>query len=480
MTQRPKARTTARPLAVVVLAAGESKRFKSDTPKVLHDLCGRPLLGWVLDAIAPLKPARTVVVVGRAAEAVEAAATRLTKTTPQFARQLKLLGTADAARTADEVLGDHDGDVLIVSGDTPLLTTATLRALLKHHLKTGAKATVLSATLADPTGYGRVVRSSDGALEKIVEHADASDWQRQISEINAGVYVFDRTALHASLDKVGARNKQKEFYLPDVLSILREVGEPIEARMSADADEIRGVNDRAQLAEAATLIRAATNARLMADGVTLTDPTFTTIDPTVRVGRDTIIHAPTFLHGSTVIGARCQIGPGARIIDSTVGDDATVVFSTLDQAVVGPEASVGPYAYLRPGARLKRKAKVGTFVEVKNSTIGEGSKVPHLSYVGDADVGKDVNVGAATVTVNYDNETKIKARTVIGDGARIGSDTMLIAPVKVGKRALTGAGSVVTHDVAPDTLVYGNPARPARLRKRTTGKPTTDNKGGSK
>jgi len=462
------AKQQARALTAIVLAAGEGKRFKSSTPKVLHDLSGRPLVAPVLEATSKLNPAKTVVVVGRGADAVQEAIQREAKKPLTFAKQERQLGTADAARTGDEALGDFSGDVLIVPGDTPLVTSKTLRALIAHHRNQKAAATILTATLADPTGYGRIIKDKQG-VERIVEQTDATATQKDIQEVNGGIYVFDRAALRSALTKVDKANKQKEFYLTDVISILREKGEKVLARAATDPNEILGVNDRAQLANVASLLRKRTNETLMAAGVSIIDPTFTYIDPQVRVGKDTVIHPPSFLEGTTVIGDGCEIGPGARITNSRIDDGARVIFSVLDGARVGQNASVGPYAYLRPGARLAKGSKVGTFVEVKASEIGEGSKVPHLSYIGDAVIGRDVNVGAATVTVNYDPETKIKAKTVIHDGAKIGSDTMLIAPVKVGKRAVTGAGSVVTKDVPAETVVVGNPAKPLRKRRKTKG-----------
>lgn len=458
----------ARALGAIVMAAGEGKRFKSAKPKVLHELCGRPLIAHMLDGLKPLGLARTVVVIGRGADAVQEAAEAASKQPLVFARQERQLGTGDAARTGDEALGDFDGDVLVLPGDTPLVTTKTLRALVAYHRAQKAAATILSSTLDDPTGYGRIIRAGKD-VERVVEQTDATPAERAIKEVNSCIYVFDRAALRSALTKVDRANRQKEYYLTDTIGILRDKGEKVAAYRTPNSEEILGANDRAQLAALAARLRRRINAKLMADGVSMIDPEQTYIDPGVKVGRDTVINPPSFLSGSTVIGAGCEIGPGARIKDSRVDNGARVMFSTLDGARVGPDATVGPYAYLRPGARLAKGSKVGTFVEVKGSTIGEGSKVPHLTYVGDAIIGKDVNIGAATVTVNYDPETKIKARTLIGDGAKIGSDTMLIAPVKVGKRAVTGAGSVVTRDVPAETVVVGAPARKLRMRKKQGG-----------
>jgi bifunctional UDP-N-acetylglucosamine pyrophosphorylase / glucosamine-1-phosphate N-acetyltransferase len=457
---------TGRPLAAVILAAGEGKRFRSSKAKVLHSLLGRPLVAHVLDAVAPLRAAKTLVVVGRDAEGVQAA---LDGRGVGFVTQERLLGTADAVRTADEALGRFAGDVLVTAGDTPLLTTETMRNLVKHHRARKAAATVLSAHLADPTGYGRLVRAADGSLERIVEHRDATPAERAIGEINVGVWVFDRAALRTALTKIDARNAQGELYLTDVVEILRADGRTIAAYATANPEEGEGVNDRAQLAAVAATMRARIARRHAEAGVTILDPATTYIEPGVKIGADTVIAPNTTLRGATAIGAGVEIGPSVDAVDSTVADGARVRFAVLDQAVVGKGAQVGPFAYLRPGAVLKANAKVGTYVEVKGSTIGEGSKVPHLSYIGDATVGRDVNIGAATITCNYDGETRTKAKTVIGDEARIGSDTMLVAPVKLGKRAVTGAGSVVTKDVPAGTVVYGNPARPRRTRKPTAG-----------
>ncbi len=455
-----------RPLAVVVLAAGESKRFKSRTPKVLHDLCGLPLIAHVLGAVGRLAPVKTILVVGPDGDAVQAAVKPIAARSVRFAVQERRLGTADAARTGDEALGPRfKGDVLVTPGDTPLLDPATLTSLVQHHRATHAAVTLLTAHYDDPQGYGRIVRDPDGGVSRIVEDADATVAERAITEGNAGVYVFDRSALQSALTKVEAANRQGELYLTDVIQILRDKGERIEAFVAPDELQTMGINDRAQLAEAARIVRGAIATRLMRDGVTIEDPATTYVDATVKVGRDTIIRPMTFLRGATVVGESCQIGPNVQIEDSVIGNGVTISNAVARQVRLKDGATVGPYASLRPGTELQAKAKAGTFVEIKGSTVGKGSKVPHLSYIGDATIGRDVNVGAGTITCNYDGETRIKSRTVIGDEVLIGSDTMLIAPVRLGKGAVTGAGSVVTRDVKPNQVVVGAPASPKRSRK---------------
>ena len=457
--------TKGRPLAAVVLAAGEGKRFKSGTPKVLHALAGKPLFGHILAALDELEVTKTVVVVGRGADDVKAASKALTKRKLTFALQEKQLGTADATRVADEALGRFSGDVLIVPGDSPLIRAETLIRLVAHHRSTEAAATMLDAELEDPTGYGRVVRNAAGAVERIVEHADASDEEKRIKEISTSTWVFDRAALRSALTKIDSANAQKEFYLTDVVAILVEKGETVEALQTDDPAEALGVNSRLQLADVGSIMRRRIAEQLMLDGVTIIDPATTFIDVTVTIGRDTVLHPMTHLHGATAIGSRCEIGPNVKLVDTKVGDEVAILNAVAKEATIGPRASVGPFAYLRPGAVLEEGAKAGTYVEVKKSTIGRNSKVPHLSYIGDAEIGRDVNIGAGTITCNYDGETGTKSKTVIGDGVLIGSDTMLVAPVRVGDGAVTGAGSVVSRDLPPNQVAIGAPARPIRKRK---------------
>lgn len=449
-----------RPLAVVVLAAGQGKRFRSATPKVLHELVGRSMLGWVLDASKPLKAKQTVVVVGVGADEVRAAF----PTGVRFATQRGQLGTAHALKAGMKELGSFRGDVLVLSGDSPLLRPETLRALAAKHRRTRAAATILTFEVDGSTDLGRVIRDDVGRVARIVEHRDATATERAVNEVNAGIYVFDATAITAALKRVKRNNKQREEYLPDAVGVLIASGARVDAAVG-DADTLLGVNDRAQLATAAALLRRRILEEHARAGVTFLDPDATYVEPGVKVAPDAVIWPHTFLSGSTRIDRGAIVGPSVQLNDTRVGAGSKVRFTVANGARIGADCEVGPFAYLRPGTILKAHSKIGTFVEAKNITLGERSKVPHLSYVGDATIGRDVNVGAATIIVNYDSETKIKARTKIGDGAKIGSDTMLIAPVTVGRNAATGAGSVVTRDIPPGILVVGNPARPLRKSK---------------
>jgi bifunctional UDP-N-acetylglucosamine pyrophosphorylase / glucosamine-1-phosphate N-acetyltransferase len=434
-------------LSVVVLAAGEGKRFRSALPKPLHPLAGRPLLWHVLAATAPLKADRTVVVVGVGAEQVTAAAERFDLGPLEFAVQPEPRGTGDALATALPLL-PAGGQVLVLYGDTPLVTTAMLERLLEGHRSAQAAATILTCRPDDPSGYGRVLRDAGGAITGVVEHRDATPEQLAVGEVNAGFYVFERQVLDA-LAELRADNDQGERYLPDLVPLVQRDGGLV-VGVPGPQEEAGGVNDRAELAAAAAVLRRRLLDRLMGGGVTVVDPATTFVDVDVEVGADTVLEPLTFLEAGTRVGARCGIGPNARLVGCTVDDKASVTQSFAVRAHVGRGAVVGPFAYLRPGADLGTGSKVGAFVEVKQSRVGEGSKVPHLSYVGDADIGAGVNVGAGTVFVNYDGVDK--HRTSVGDGAFIGSDTMLVAPLTVGDGAQTAAGSTITKDVPPDAL----------------------------
>ncbi|MGP4084799.1 bifunctional UDP-N-acetylglucosamine diphosphorylase/glucosamine-1-phosphate N-acetyltransferase GlmU [Streptomyces sp. KR55] len=440
-----------RPAAVVVLAAGEGTRMKSATPKVLHEICGRSLVGHVLAAAGELAPENLVVVVGHAREKVTE---HLAKVAPDVrtAVQAEQNGTGHAVRMGLEELGGVvEGTVVVVCGDTPLLTGETLKQLATTHEQDGNAVTVLTAEVPDATGYGRIVRDDvSGAVTAIVEHKDATDAQRAIREINSGVFAFDGQLLADALGKVRTDNSQGEEYLTDVLGILREAGHRVGASVAGDHREIAGINNRVQLAEARRILNDRLLTRAMLDGVTVVDPATTWIDVTVTFEQDAVVHPGTQLQGSTHLGEGAEVGPNSRLKDTRVDAGARVDNTVADGAQVGPNATVGPYAYLRPGTRLGAKGKIGTYVETKNASIGEGSKVPHLSYVGDAKIGEYTNIGAASVFVNYDGESK--HHTTVGSHCKTGSDNMFVAPVTVGDGAYTAAGSVITKDVPPGSL----------------------------
>ncbi|MEU9607647.1 bifunctional UDP-N-acetylglucosamine diphosphorylase/glucosamine-1-phosphate N-acetyltransferase GlmU [Streptomyces sp. NPDC048057] len=440
-----------RPAAVVVLAAGEGTRMKSKTPKVLHEICGRSLVGHVVSAARELDPEHLVVVVGHAADQVGAHLTdRYAGTRTAF--QAEQNGTGHAVRIALEELGQSvSGTVVVVCGDTPLLSGATLTALAATHAADGNAVTVLTAEVPDATGYGRIVRdAATGAVTAIVEHKDATAEQRAVREINSGVFAFDGQLLADALGKVRTNNSQGEEYLTDVLGILREAGHRVGASVAGDHREILGINNRVQLAEARRLLNQRLLEQAMLAGVTVVDPTSVLVDVTVSFEPDAVVHPGTQLLGATHLGEGAEVGPNTRLKDTAVGAGARVDNTVADRAEIGAEASVGPYAYLRPGTRLGTKSKAGTYVEMKNAAIGEGTKVPHLSYVGDATIGDYSNIGAASVFVNYDGEAK--HHTTIGSHCKTGSDNMFVAPVTVGDGAYTAAGSVITKDVPAGSL----------------------------
>jgi bifunctional UDP-N-acetylglucosamine pyrophosphorylase/glucosamine-1-phosphate N-acetyltransferase len=432
---------------VIVLAAGEGKRMKSDLPKMLHPLLGRSLVHHVLTAAQPLGAQRLIVVVGHGAEIV---ATHLSEVAPeaQAVLQAEQKGTGHAVRIA--LPGDITGTVVVLNGDVPLLSAQTLRELVETHEAAGAAATVLAAHVTDPFGLGRIVRDAHGRLAGIVEERDATAEERAIREINAGIYAFDAGALAGALGRLTTHNDQGEEYLTDVFGILAADGAPVAVHVAPDAVETLGCNDRAELAALRAILRDRINTRLMRDGVTIIDPATTWIDVTVTVGRDAVLEPHTQLKGATEVGAGAVIGPEVTLIDTVVGAEAKVVRAHATLAEIGEGASVGPYAYLRPGTTVGAKAKIGTFVEVKNSSVGEGTKVPHLSYVGDATIGDHTNIGAGNIFANYSGATK--SRSVVGDHVRTSSATTFVAPVEVGDGAYTAAGSVITKDVPPGAL----------------------------
>ncbi|MET9113762.1 bifunctional UDP-N-acetylglucosamine diphosphorylase/glucosamine-1-phosphate N-acetyltransferase GlmU [Streptomyces longwoodensis] len=439
-----------RPAAVVVLAAGEGTRMKSATPKVLHEICGRSLVGHVLAASRELDPEHLVVVVGHAREQVTA---HLAEIDPgvRTAVQEEQNGTGHAVRMGLEQLGGAvDGTVVVVCGDTPLLTAATLRQLAQTHGADGNAVTVLTAEVPDATGYGRIVRDASGAVTAIVEHKDASEEQRAVREINSGVFAFDGALLADALKQVRTDNSQGEEYLTDVLGILREAGHRVGASVAGDHREIAGINNRVQLSEARRILNDRLLNEAMLAGVTVVDPATTWVDVTVSFERDVVVHPGTQLHGATRLAEGAEVGPNCRLTDTVVGAGARVDNAVSYGSEIGAGASVGPFAYLRPGTRLGVKGKIGTYVETKNASIGEGTKVPHLSYVGDATIGEYSNIGAASVFVNYDGEAK--HHTTVGSHCKTGSDNMFVAPVTIGDGAYTAAGSVITKDVPPGSL----------------------------
>ncbi|MEB3068577.1 bifunctional UDP-N-acetylglucosamine diphosphorylase/glucosamine-1-phosphate N-acetyltransferase GlmU [[Mycobacterium] vasticus] len=440
--------------AVVILAAGAGTRMVSDTPKVLHSLGGRSMLSHCVRSAAGISPRHLVVVLGHAHEQIAGPVAELAQAldTPiDIALQDQQFGTGHAVLCGLSALpDDFDGTVVVTSGDIPLLDTATLETLVDTHRTAPAAVTVLTTTLADPTGYGRILHTQDGEVTAIVEQADATASQREIREVNAGVYAFDIAPLRSALSRLGSDNAQHELYLTDVIGIVRGDGQVVHARHVEDSALVAGVNDRVQLADLAAVLNRRLVAAHQRAGVTIVDPTTTWIDVDVRIGRDTTVAPGTQLLGDTTIGAHCQIGPDSTLTDVTVGDGASVIRSHATSSSIGAGATVGPFSYLRPGTALGADGKLGAFVETKNSTIGTGTKVPHLTYVGDADIGEHSNIGASSVFVNYDGQTK--RRTTIGSHVRTGSDTMFVAPVNVGDGAYTGAGTVVRDDVPPGAL----------------------------
>ncbi|WP_117210805.1 bifunctional UDP-N-acetylglucosamine diphosphorylase/glucosamine-1-phosphate N-acetyltransferase GlmU [Allorhizocola rhizosphaerae] len=433
--------------AVIVLAAGEGKRMKSAQPKVLHQLLGRSLVGHVLAAAAPLGAEQTIVVVGHRADLVTA---HLAEIAPQAVPMLQeqQLGTGHAVRVA---LPDGiKGTVIVLNGDVPLLRPQTLRELVERHERSGAAATVLAASVGNPAGLGRIVRDEHGRLARIVEERDASPAEREIREINAGIYAFDASYLEPALGRLGSHNDQGEEYLTDVFGLLVQDGAAVAVHVADDPAETLGANDRAELAVLRGLMRDRVNLALMREGVTIIDPQTAWIDVTASVARDAVIEPNVQLRGATQVGEGATIGPDVTLVDTTVSEGASVVRAHAVGAQIGPSVSVGPYASLRPGTVLLHKAKVGTFVEVKNSTLGEGTKANHLSYLGDATIGEHTNIGAGNIFANYSGATK--SPTGIGDHVKTGSGTIFVAPVEVGDGAYTGAGSVITKDVPPGAL----------------------------
>jgi bifunctional UDP-N-acetylglucosamine pyrophosphorylase/glucosamine-1-phosphate N-acetyltransferase len=460
-------------LCAVVMAAGQGTRMRSNLVKVLHPLNGLPMVCHVLEVCRRLGAKRTLVVVGHQAERVREALAPLASGV-EFVLQAEQRGTAHAVLQAGSALHGFDGDILVISGDVPLLGDALVERLVATHVKARADATLITARLANPSGYGRVLRDRRGAFRAIVEEVEATPAERRVTEINAGIYCFRAPRLFAALHQVKPSPVKKELYLPELLSILRKragkAGGRIATVLADDPQEVLGINTRAELAEAYAVLRVRAVAHLMAEGVTCLDPASVHVSSLASVGRDSTLYPNVQLEGRTRIGEGCTIHAGCRIRDSHLGNRVTVLDGcVIRDSEIADECTIGPYAHLRPGSRLKRRAKVGNFVEVKKSVIGEGSKVPHLTYVGDATLGDRVNVGAGTITCNYDGFAK--HQTIIEDEAFIGSNASLVAPVKVGRGAIVAAGSTITQDVPPDALAFGRAqqvnkeGRAAEMRK---------------
>ncbi|MDQ7821743.1 MAG: bifunctional UDP-N-acetylglucosamine diphosphorylase/glucosamine-1-phosphate N-acetyltransferase GlmU [Candidatus Eremiobacteraeota bacterium] len=439
-------------LAVIILAAGKSKRMKTRTPKVLHLLAGKPVIDYVLDAVKPMGASQTYMVVGYGMEQV----TEHIGKEVTFVHQEPLLGTGHAVQQVMPHLKDFKGNVLVLCGDMPLISNEILANFLASHLEDGAPLSLLTARVPWETDFGRIVRDDKEAIEKIVEYRDATPYERSLNEVNLSIYLFDADHLRKVLPRIGLPNVQKELYLTDTVYLTRTEGLAVHGHLCPDPEASRGINSRIDLQAIYQVMRRRTMERLMLEGVTIIDPLSCHIDSTVKIGTDTVIYPYTILEGNTVIGEECHIGPSTRVSGATIASRVTIMHSIVMESTIDEETQVGPFAYIRPDNVIGKKVKIGDFVELKKSVIGKGTKVPHLSYVGDATLGEGVNIGAGTITCNYDGVRKNP--TFIEDGAHIGSNTNLVAPVRVGKHAVTGAGAVVTKDVPDYGLAVGIPA----------------------
>ncbi|MGI6065113.1 MAG: bifunctional UDP-N-acetylglucosamine diphosphorylase/glucosamine-1-phosphate N-acetyltransferase GlmU [Bacillota bacterium] len=436
-------------VTALILAAGKGTRMKSDLPKVLHKVGGKFMVEHVLDAVRQAEIEKVVTVVGHEAEKVKNALGDKT----EYVIQEQQLGTGHAVMVALPAIKESNGTVLVACGDTPLITKDTFDKLLKAHFTSGAVCTILSAKISNPYGYGRIIRKPDSSVDRIVEQKDALPHELAVDEINTGTYCFDLKWLKEAVNKITVNNAQGEYYLTDTVAFFVSQGLKVNAFMAEDYQETLGINSRVQLAEAEKILRMRKVIQLMESGVTVVDPNTAFIDTEVEIDPDTIIEPFTFIRGRTRIGSGCIIGPFSDLSDCQIFNHAHVNRSVIIESIVGENCTIGPFAYLRPGTKLVERVKVGDFVEIKNSVIGEGSKVPHLSYVGDAQVGKDVNIGCGTITCNYDG--KRKHPTKIHDGAFIGSNTNLVAPAEVGEGAVIGAGSTITKKVPDYALAVG-------------------------
>lgn len=430
----------------VILAAGQGTRMKSKLYKVLHQVCGKPMVQHVVDQITKLDIEEMVTIIGHGAEMVKAQIGDKSL----YALQEQQLGTAHAVIQAQEMLAGKKGTTIVVCGDTPLIRAETMEALFNHHQELAAKATILTARIEDPTGYGRIIRNESCLVEKIVEHKDATEAERAIKEINTGTYCFDNEALFEALTKVSNDNVQGEYYLPDVIEILKEQGEIVTAFQTDKFEETIGVNDRIALSTAERIMRNRINEEHMRNGVTLIDPDNTYIETDVQIGQDTVIYPGTILKGRTIIGSDCQIGPHSEIDTCEIGNGTVIRQSAANKSSIGANVNIGPFAHIRPDSAIQDEVKIGNFVEIKKAVFGKGSKASHLSYIGDAEVGNNVNIGCGSITVNYDGKNKYL--TKIEDDVFVGCNSNLVAPVTVGKGAYVAAGSTITTDVPGEAL----------------------------
>ncbi|MGX7030256.1 bifunctional UDP-N-acetylglucosamine diphosphorylase/glucosamine-1-phosphate N-acetyltransferase GlmU [Vagococcus zengguangii] len=440
----------------IILAAGQGSRMKSKKYKVLHEIAGKSMVDHVLTQVETLAPEEVVTIVGFGAEMVKETLGERTK----YALQSEQLGTGHAVIQAKDILADKEGTTLVICGDTPLLRAETLQELFETHEQSGAKATVLTAHADNPFAYGRIIRDENGAVLKIVEEKDATDEERKVQEINTGTFCFDNKALFESLAKVGNDNEQNEYYLPDVIGILQAQGEMVAAYQMSEFAESIGVNDRKALAVATAAMRRRINEKHMVNGVTFVNPEATYIDVDVVIGNDTLVEAGVNIKGKTVIGSECVIGANSEIVDSVIQDNVVIQSSSIKNAEIASGADVGPYAHIRPNSKVGENVHIGNFVEIKNATLDKGTKVGHLTYVGDADLGKNINIGCGTVFVNYDGKNKF--RSVVADDVFIGCNANLIAPVNVGENAYIAAGSTITEDVPSKNMAI---ARSRQINK---------------
>ena len=448
---------------VVVLAAGLGTRMKSGIAKALHPLSGRPLIRHVMATAARMDPEKLILVLGHQADKVREV---IDGYRAEIVLQYEQFGTGHAVRQAREAFADATGPILILCADTPLVTAETLNGLVRDHEKTGAAVTLMTASVQNPFGYGRVIRGKAGVM-RIVEEKDATASQKRITEVNTGIYCFEKEFLLSSLDSIGKENAQGEYYLPDTIGLARKKKRMVSASLCADGDEVMGINTRVELSRAERIMRERINRRWMLDGVTLIDPDSTVIGMDVSLGRDTTLYPHVSLEGMTKIGEHCTVYSGSRIVDSVIGNAVSVKeYSLIEGSSIASEASIGPFAHLRPDSVIGERAKVGNFVEIKKSTIGAGSKANHLAYIGDATIGRDVNIGAGVITCNYDGFDKLN--TVIGDGVFVGSDAQIIAPVTIGEGALIAAGATITRDVPADALAISR--QPQEIREGFAGR----------